>query len=64
MKNSEVPFNDELLKVSEASKIAHVSKVTIYNWIYNGILPYTKTKSGTIRIYMSELIKFLDENKK
>lgn len=51
----------ELVTISEATKIAHVSRRSIYNWIQNNRIDYTRVASGSIRIVKDSLFKLNDE---
>ena len=47
----------ELLKISEATKRAGVCRRTIYNWMKNKKVEYIRTAGGSVRIYASSLWK-------
>jgi len=46
----------ELLTISEAAKLMHVSRETIYAWIRKGKIIPVRTPSGTLRINETQLI--------
>lgn len=46
---------DERLTVNEAAECAGVHQVTIRKWMFKGILPYKKTKTGRVRIEPEDL---------
>jgi len=53
---SEQQLLEETLTVREAAKMADVHFMTIYRWIYEGILPVRKTRTGRYRIRPDDLV--------
>ena len=51
---------NNFIKVSEVSKIAKVTTRTVYNWIWAGILPSSKTKTNRVRVNIEDLAEFLN----
>lgn len=47
------------LTVNGAAESAGVHRYTVYRWIYAGILPHTRTKTGRIRIEPDDLKEVL-----
>lgn len=52
----------EYLTTTEASKVCHVTRFTIRNWVNNGRLKSYKTAGGHRRIYSEDLVKFVEIN--
>lgn len=50
---------DERLTVNEVAESAAVHPVTVRKWLCKGILPFTKTKTGRVRIKAEDLRAFL-----
>jgi excisionase family DNA binding protein len=53
-------MNNNLLTISQASKLLHVSQRTLRNWEKDGKISSIKTVGGHRRYSMTELNKFLD----
>lgn len=53
-------MNNNLLTISQASKLLHVSQRTLRNWEKDGKISSIKTVGGHRRYFMTELNKFLD----
>lgn len=53
-------MNNNLLTISQASKLLHVSQRTLRNWEKDGKISSIKTVGGHRRYSMSELNKFLE----
>jgi excisionase family DNA binding protein len=51
----EGPKQREAVGIIRASKLAGVSRRTIYNWLLTGKLEYTRTAGGAVRIYVDTL---------
>lgn len=47
MTEPEIP---EMVSIMEATRIARVSRRTIYNWLKAGKIPYIRTIGGAVRI--------------
>ena len=43
------------VRISEAMRLANVSRRTIYNWIAAGKVEYVRTAGGSIRIFTDSL---------
>lgn len=61
--NSQSNTSDELIRIDDAAKLFHVSKVTLYKWREKGILPFHRISS---RIYFkkSEIMEILNKSTK
>jgi len=51
---------EETLSVKEAADASGVHYMSIYRWIYEGILPAVKTKTGRYRIKIDDLRSVLE----
>jgi predicted site-specific integrase-resolvase len=45
------------VRISEAMRLANVSRRTIYNWITRGLVAYTHDADGTLRIWRESLYR-------
>ncbi len=50
----------ETISIKHATEIAQVSRRTIYNWLKNNKVDYTRTAGGSIRIIRDTLFKLND----
>ena len=51
------PTPTEWITISEACRLVHVTRRTIYNWMDNGKLPFVRLPSDCRRIDASLLVK-------
>lgn len=50
----------ELLSSVEVARIFKVARSTVVGWAERGLLPYTRTPSGRLRFYRSEVMELLE----
>ncbi len=54
---------DSYKTIDETSEILHVDRKTIYNWIKQGKLTYSRISSKKVLIYESSIVQFIESNK-
>jgi excisionase family DNA binding protein len=52
----------QLVNIVQACTLTGVSRRTIYNWLNKGLLRYTRTAGGSVRIYRESLWRHPDES--
>lgn len=53
-------LNKKPYTVKEVAEATGVHEMTVYRWIYAGLLKSVKSKTGRHRIYPKDLDEFLD----
>ena len=61
MRQDEQRKSNCLLKVDEVAELLGVEPKTIYNWVYEGVIPYVKPTRGTLRFRPSAIAGWLEE---
>ena len=52
---------EEYISITEAAKMLHVSRETVYDWIRKGKVKPIKLPSGRLRIPKDELVRPLNQ---
>ena len=55
--SSSSPDGQKTVNIQQACVVAGVSRRTIYNWLHDGKLVWTRTAGGSIRIVVDSLFR-------
>lgn len=53
------PLMDEILDLEGAALLCKVKKKTIYSWVHQNVIPYSKPNGGKLIFFRSELVAWL-----
>ena len=53
--------DERLMDVNEVAELLGVEPKTVYNWVYEGVIPYVKPTRMTLRFRPSDITEWLEE---